>query len=150
MKYCQQCGSQLEDRTNFCPYCGAKCENIAQQPQQNQNNSYNDNYNNNYNNNNYNNGYNAPQQGYNQYNNQYNTPNNPNGTQDTDSVAGWACLAFCFPIVGIIIYCIWANTRPKNAKTVLTAAVVSFVLGIIFYIISFILGLSTADYGTGY
>ena len=136
MKYCQQCGSQLEDRTNFCPYCGAKCDIPPAQPQQEQNNGYNT-YNS------------AQQQGYNQYNqyNQYNTPNKPNGTQDEESVAGYACLAFCFPIVGIILYCMWNNTRPKNAKTVLTAAVVSFVLGIVFYVISFIAGMATVDAG---
>ena len=26
MKYCQQCGNQLEDNAVYCPYCGTKSE----------------------------------------------------------------------------------------------------------------------------
>ena len=136
MKYCQQCGNQLEDNAVYCPYCGTKSEvnTPNQQPENNNFNGYNNAFNN------------APQQNYNQYNQQ----NNYKPTQDAPSVAGFACLAFCFPIVGIILYCVWQKDRPKNAKTVLTAAVVSFLLGIVFYIFSFILGIATADYGAGY
>lgn len=26
MKYCTQCGAQLDDSSNFCTSCGARCE----------------------------------------------------------------------------------------------------------------------------
>lgn len=29
MKYCQQCGAQLEEEMKFCVYCGASAEDSA-------------------------------------------------------------------------------------------------------------------------
>jgi len=33
MKYCQKCGTPMEDKEAFCTICGAKAEEPAQQPQ---------------------------------------------------------------------------------------------------------------------
>lgn len=42
MKYCQQCGAQLEDEMKFCVYCGANMEDDAHsQREQNPWNNYN-------------------------------------------------------------------------------------------------------------
>lgn len=38
MKYCEYCGTQLEDNDNFCFNCGTKCEKIVN------NNNYNNYY----------------------------------------------------------------------------------------------------------
>lgn len=32
MKYCQQCGAQLEEEMKFCVYCGASAEDSANAP----------------------------------------------------------------------------------------------------------------------
>ena len=128
MKYCSQCGNQLNDDTKFCPYCGSPC--VPMQPNNDQVNQSNNN-----------------PQPVNQYN-QYNQINNQvNQEQDVTCLA---CLSFCFPIVGLVLYCVWNTTRPKNAKTVLNAAIVSFVLGILFYVILFIAGMYAGLEETGY
>ena len=42
MKYCQQCGAQLEEEMKFCVYCGASAEDSANaQQEQNPWNNYN-------------------------------------------------------------------------------------------------------------
>ena len=132
MKYCQQCGSQLMDNSNFCPYCGSKCEAPVSTQQDNTNNILNT--------------FNQQQPNVNHFNN-YN-PNTPKPTEDQDSVAGYVCLSLCFPIVGIILFCVWNTTRPKNAKAVLIASIISIALTVLFYVLMFIIGLATADYET--
>ena len=34
MKYCQQCGAQLEEEMKFCVYCGASAEDSANAQQE--------------------------------------------------------------------------------------------------------------------
>ena len=36
MKFCKQCGTQLEDAARFCNGCGTPCEQPAEQPAQGQ------------------------------------------------------------------------------------------------------------------
>lgn len=36
-------------------------------------------------------------------------------SDDTGSI-GWGLLGFFIPIVGIILYCVWRNEKPLNAK----------------------------------
>ncbi|HPD02202.1 MAG TPA: zinc ribbon domain-containing protein [Eubacteriales bacterium] len=62
----------------------------------------------------------------------------PNTTQqperppvtDTGSI-GWGFLGFLFPIVGLVLYLVWKNDRPRNAKRAGVGALVGFILGII-------------------
>lgn len=53
-----------------------------------------------------------------------------------------AVAACCFPIVGIVLYFIWKDTKPKSAKNVCIAALIPTVLGILAYVFLFILGIS--------
>ena len=46
---------------------------------------------------------------------------------DTGSI-GWGLLGFFIPIVGIILYCVWRNEKPLNAKISLKGAIISFIL----------------------
>ncbi len=55
-------------------------------------------------------------------------------TQDTGS-AGWAVLGFFIPLAGLILYLIWKNTRPMDAKKAGMGALVSWILGILFSVI---------------
>ncbi len=50
---------------------------------------------------------------------------------DTGSI-GWAILAAFFPIVGIVLFFVWRNTKPKSAKVAIIGAVIGFVIGMMF------------------
>jgi hypothetical protein len=51
----------------------------------------------------------------------------------------WGLLGFCVPIAGLVIYLIWKEERPNNAKAAGTGALVSVILGVVFYIFAFVL-----------
>lgn len=44
---------------------------------------------------------------------------------------GWGLLGFCFPIVGLILYLVWRQDKPNNAKAAGIGAIIGFVLGLI-------------------
>lgn len=45
---------------------------------------------------------------------------------------GWAVLGFFFPIVGLILFIVWKQSKPKSAKVAGIGALVGFILGIVF------------------
>jgi hypothetical protein len=44
---------------------------------------------------------------------------------------GWGLLGFCFPIVGLILYLVWRQDKPNNAKAAGIGAIIGFVLGLL-------------------
>lgn len=65
----------------------------------------------------------------------------------TDSGSfGWAVLGFFFPLVGLILFLVWKQTKPKSAKVAGIGAIVGFVLGIVMSIVSSIFLASMASY----
>lgn len=44
-------------------------------------------------------------------------------------------VAFCFPIVGLILYFVWKDNRPKSAKQICTVSAIGFGVGVVFYLI---------------
>lgn len=46
----------------------------------------------------------------------------------------------CFPIVGIILYFVWKDNRPKAAKSALIFGIIGFIISIIIGLIFGILG----------
>ncbi len=46
---------------------------------------------------------------------------------------GWGLLSFCLPIVGLILFIIWREEKPKTAKLAGICALVGFILNIIAY-----------------
>ena len=52
---------------------------------------------------------------------------------------GWGFLGFMFPVIGLILYLVWKNEKPKTAKSVGKGALISFVSGIVLYILMFII-----------
>lgn len=48
---------------------------------------------------------------------------------DSGSI-GWGFLGCCIPIVGLILFLVWKDNKPKNAKAAGIGALVSIVVGI--------------------
>ena len=53
---------------------------------------------------------------------------------------GWGLLGWCVPIVGLILFLVWKDTKPKTAKAAGIGALVSTILGVVIYIATFALG----------
>lgn len=56
----------------------------------------------------------------------------------------WGLLGFCIPIVGLILFLVWKGTKPNSAKAAGIGALVSVVLGVLFYIIAAVAGIGIA------
>jgi len=54
---------------------------------------------------------------------------NSNSSVNDNGSFGWGLLGFCIPIVGLILYLVWKDEKPLNAKAVGTGALIGFVLG---------------------
>lgn len=54
---------------------------------------------------------------------------------------GWNLLGFCIPLVGIILYFVWKNDKPKCSKSAGVGALVSILLTVGFYLLMFIIGI---------
>ena len=53
---------------------------------------------------------------------------------------GWGLLGWCVPIVGLILFLVWKDTKPKTAKAAGIGALVSVILGVVIYAATFALG----------
>ena len=47
----------------------------------------------------------------------------------------WGLLGCCIPIVGLVLFLVWKDTKPKTAKAAGIGALVSVILAVIYYII---------------
>jgi hypothetical protein len=59
------------------------------------------------------------------------TPANDNGVN-----IGLGILAFCLPIVGVVLFFVWRDERPKTARQIIMISAVSFGLSLLFYLAS--------------
>lgn len=55
---------------------------------------------------------------------------------------GWGLLGCCVPIVGLILFLVWKDTKPKTSKAAGIGALVSVIASVVFYIVYFVLILS--------
>ena len=53
-------------------------------------------------------------------------------------------VACCFPLVGLILYLVWKDNKPKTASSVGKSALIGFIVGVVFYIIFFAAGIYTS------
>ena len=60
---------------------------------------------------------------------------------------GWGLLGWCVPIVGLILFLVWKDTKPKTAKAAGIGALVSTIAGVLIYVLTFALGLAGAMAG---
>lgn len=56
----------------------------------------------------------------------------------------WGLLGCCIPIVGLILFLVWKDTKPKTAKAAGIGALVCVVVYVVFYIIVAVLGIGAA------
>lgn len=75
--------------------------------------------------------------------NQQQTVQQPQQTTVDNGGFGWAALGFCIPIVGLILFLVWNKEKPKTAKSAGMGALVSVIIGVVMYIITFAIGFST-------
>ena len=74
------------------------------------------------------------------------TAQNAPATNGTDNGGiGWGLLGCCIPIVGLVIFLVWKDTKPKTAKAAGIGALVAVILGVIYYILMFIIGIGYAS-----
>ena len=48
---------------------------------------------------------------------------------------GWGLLGCCIPVVGLILFLVWRDTKPKTAKAAGIGALVSVIISVVYYII---------------
>lgn len=89
MKRCSNCNITVQDNVNFCPECGYNYFIYDNNNQYNYQSQYN--Y--------------VPQYGYQQSSNVSTTP-----------PFLWGLIGFLVPIAGLILYLVWKNSNPEQAK----------------------------------
>jgi len=52
-----------------------------------------------------------------------------------DGSIGWAILGFFIPIVGLILWAVWHSEKPKSAKMAGIGALISVIIGVVFWIV---------------
>lgn len=121
--YCRNCGAPLADNAVVCSRCGVTVTppappSGAQPPYQNQQFPYQNQH--------YNYGY--GQQPYDQQ-------------QEDRPSAGYNALAFFFPIVGLILYLVWKDQKPRCAHSTGKWALIGFIAGIVLTIVWVVLSI---------
>lgn len=53
---------------------------------------------------------------------------------------GWGLLGCCVPVVGLILYLVWKDTKPNTAKAAGKGALVSVIISVVYYILMAIIG----------
>ena len=59
--------------------------------------------------------------------------NNDNG------VFLWGLLGCCIPVVGLILFLVWKDQKPRTAKAAGIGALISVILSVIVYVIYFVI-----------
>lgn len=60
---------------------------------------------------------------------------------DTNDNGGflWGLLGCCIPIVGLVLFLVWKDQKPNTAKAAGIGALVSVIIGIVSYVIIFVI-----------
>lgn len=57
---------------------------------------------------------------------------------------GWGMLGFCIPVVGLILYLVWKDTKPRTAKSAGEGALISVIVGVVWYFLMIVAGVVSA------
>ena len=60
----------------------------------------------------------------------------------------WGLLGFCLPLVGLILFLVWKDTKPKTSKAAGKGALISVILAVVYYVIMIALGIGFGIFGT--
>lgn len=71
-----------------------------------------------------------------------NAPAAPQGTDNGGFL--WGLLGFCIPLVGLILFLVWKDTKPRTSKAAGMGALVSVICGVVFYVLMFIIGIGAS------
>lgn len=52
---------------------------------------------------------------------------------------GWGLLGCCIPVVGLVLFLVWKEQKPKTAKAAGIGALVSVILSVLLYVIGILL-----------
>ena len=66
---------------------------------------------------------------------------------DDNGGFGWSLLGCCIPIVGLVLFLVWKDTKPKTAKDAGIGALVCVILNVLIYLIALIGGVAAAALG---
>ena len=55
---------------------------------------------------------------------------------------GWGLLGCCIPLVGLILFLVWKDTKPKTAKAAGIGALVSVAISVVYYLIMMVAGVA--------
>lgn len=51
----------------------------------------------------------------------------------------WGLLGCCIPVVGLVLFLVWKDQKPNTAKAAGIGALVSVIIGIVSYVIIFVI-----------
>ena len=60
---------------------------------------------------------------------------------------GWGLLGCCIPIVGLILFLVWKDSKPKTAKAAGKGALVAAILIALYYILAIVVGVGIGFMG---
>ena len=63
---------------------------------------------------------------------------------DSGSV-GWGVLGFCIPLVGLILFLVWKDSKPRSSKMAGMGALISVIVWVVLYVLLFALAGMTAS-----
>ena len=59
---------------------------------------------------------------------------------------GWGLLGCCIPIVALVLFLVWNDTKPRTARAAGIGALVSVIIGVLWYLLAFTIGINAAFY----
>lgn len=63
----------------------------------------------------------------------------------THSSFGFGVLGFFFPVIGLILFCVWIGSRKKDAKSAIIGTIIGFILHVILFLLIFYFVVSIID-----
>ena len=142
--YCRNCGQELNENDRVCPACGTpvvKNESVNEEQNTASEKAT---------------AQGAPHTGQRTY--EYNADKtasqstyNYSGadyqpSSDTGS-AGWGILGCCLPLIGLILFLVWKEDKPRSAKSAGIGAIIGVVLCVISILLLFALGIGLGALG---
>ena len=72
--------------------------------------------------------------------------NNAPQTTTDDGGFLWGLLGCCIPIVGLVLFLVWRDTKPNTSKAAGIGALVSVILYVLCYVFAAVIGVGVAMY----